>query len=323
MLRPRRCKLALVALLVVMPMLLSGCSFKQILDGIVNEAPHAVIYASTEEGRAPLEIAFDAERSLDDGTIVEYRWNFGDALDPTASHASRASHTYTQPGTYLVRLTVVDDKGAVGSQQIAVVVHRALPVATASVSNLSPRTGDPVTFNAEGSYDLQGQIISYQWYFGDGGTASGKTVEHTYVEGGRTYLVTLIVTNDAGEIARSQLTVEVLPGSSRCGGGASNTCGGTQKPFAIITSSHFSCGTDGRVGDQITLDGASSVPVTGRIASYSWDFDDGTTATGPIVTHVYTRPWTYIVKLTVVDEGGNVGTAIAPLSIGGTASSCD
>jgi large repetitive protein len=323
MLRPRGWKLALVTLLALMPMLLSGCAFKQLLDGIVNEAPHAVILASAEEGRVPLEVSFDAVRSLDDGTIMEYRWNFGDPSDPTSTHTPQATHTYTQPGTYLVRLTVVDDKGAVGSQQMAVVVHRALPVATASVSDLSPYPGDPVTFNAEGSYDLQGQIISYEWYFGDGGTASGKSVEHTYVEGDHTYLVTLIVTNDAGETARSQLTIEVLPGSSRCGSGANDSCGGTQKPLAIITSSHFSCGTEGRVGDTITLDGSASRPVKGSIVTFEWDFGDGNTATGPIVSHVYTKAWSYIVTLKIIDEGGNVGTAIAPLSIGGAASTCD
>ncbi|MFB6235805.1 MAG: PKD domain-containing protein [Halopenitus sp.] len=44
------------------------------------------------------------------------------------------------------------------------------------------------------------------------------------------------------------------------------------------------------------------------IASYEWDFDDGTTATGEVVSHTFTETGTYEVKLTLTDEGGNTDT---------------
>lgn len=44
-----------------------------------------------------------------DGTIDHYMWVWGDG---SRSFTRRAWHTYTTPGTYLVRLVVVDNKGA-------------------------------------------------------------------------------------------------------------------------------------------------------------------------------------------------------------------
>jgi MYXO-CTERM domain-containing protein len=60
------------------------------------------------EGRAPLEVTFTDESSDPDGTIDEYRWDFGDGT--TSSEAS-PTHTYLDPGDYTVSLTVVDDSG--------------------------------------------------------------------------------------------------------------------------------------------------------------------------------------------------------------------
>jgi len=60
-----------------------------------------------------LACTFNGSASSDsDGQIHAYSWNFGDggkAIGPTASH------TYVASGTYPVKLTVVDDRGGIGS----------------------------------------------------------------------------------------------------------------------------------------------------------------------------------------------------------------
>jgi serine protease len=57
---------------------------------------------------------FDASQSSDeDGTIVSYGWDFGDG---TTATGKTTSHTFTQLGTFKVKLTVTDDIGAEGSQ---------------------------------------------------------------------------------------------------------------------------------------------------------------------------------------------------------------
>ena len=309
--------------LLVAPLFLSGCILERVLDNVVNKPPQAVIQASTREGNAPLDVRFDAQYSSDDGTIAEYRWSFGDPTSPQSEIGSLAVHTFTHPGTYIVKLSVIDDDGAVDSQQIAIVVTDAPPVAAASVSNDAPLPGVEVVFSAEASYDLHGDIVSYHWEFGDGTTGTGVTIRHTYIQGGYK-VATLTVTDETGQMAQTYLGMNVQPGTSRCGdSGGSNaggSCGGTDKPYAVITSTYFSCGAGGQVGDAITFDGSASRPGVGRIVTYHWDFGDGSTGSGAEVTHVYSKPYLYIVTLTVVDEAGQINKATGSISVG--AASC-
>ncbi len=309
-----RAKRLVVLALTVAPLFLSGCILEQILDGIVNEHPHAVVEALPREGTAPLDVNFNAQYSRDDGTIVEYRWNFGDPMSTKSAMEPATTHTFTHPGTYLVKLTVIDDEGAVDTQQVAIIVTDAPPIAQASVNNASPLPGVAVFFTATESRDFQGDIASYHWEFGDGKTGSGETIQHTYTLGGY-YVVTLTVTDESGETAQTNLGISVQPGQSD-GGGDYPSCGGSDfQPLAIITSKYWSCAATGKVGEEITMDGVASRPAVGSMVSYHWDFGDGSTGTGASVSHVYSKSWTYVIKLTVVDEGGGIGSATGSISI--------
>jgi hypothetical protein len=54
----------------------------------------------------------------------------------------------------------------------------------------------------------------------------------------------------------------------------------------------------------VTLNGSGSSDSDGSIASYSWNFGDGTTASGPMVSHTYSNAGTFIATLTVADNEG-------------------
>jgi PKD repeat protein len=71
-----------------------------------------------------------------------------------------------------------------------------------------------VAFDGSGSTDAGGSIASYAWTFGDGGTGSGATVQHTYQATG-TYTATLVVTDNQGAAsAPATRTIEVrAPGT--------------------------------------------------------------------------------------------------------------
>ncbi|MBW0253626.1 PKD domain-containing protein [Cellulomonas sp. PS-H5] len=78
------------------------------------------------------------------------------------------------------------------------------------------------TFDASGSTDPDGRIVDYRWEFGDGTTASGPVVTHTFAPG--TYDVTLVVTDDAGALGfghpDDEITVALgpmLPGGGGSG----------------------------------------------------------------------------------------------------------
>ncbi|GAA5109351.1 hypothetical protein GCM10023339_09310 [Alloalcanivorax gelatiniphagus] len=107
---------------------------------VPNAAPVA-LGTVTADG---LTVTVDAAASSDsDGTIASYSWNFGQGL-PTAQGAT-TQYTYAAPGTYRVRLTVVDDDGASSrlDQQVTVT---ASPPPTAPTPTPTPTTTPtPVT----------------------------------------------------------------------------------------------------------------------------------------------------------------------------------
>jgi PKD repeat protein len=135
-------------------------------------------------------------------------------------------------------------------------------------------TGLTCQFDGSGSTST-GTIVSYEWFFGQfEGSASGQTVSHTFSTPGP-HEVGLTVTDKKGNWNRK---------------------GGAVTPLtAVITVSctDLACEFDG-------LESLGSRP----IASYGWDFGDGTTRTGAIVRHTYAEPGTYRVTLTVTDDGG-------------------
>jgi PKD repeat protein len=63
-------------------------------------------------------------------------------------------------------------------------------------------------FDGSGSSDSDGSLVSYDWAFGDGSTASGSTASHTYGAAG-TYSVTLTVTDDGDLTDDDQQSVTV------------------------------------------------------------------------------------------------------------------
>lgn len=88
-----------------------------------------------------------------------------------------------------------------------------VPLASFTTSASSVGAGEQVEFDASGSSDPDGSIASYEWDFGDGSTATGQTVTHTFNTDDR-YTVTLTVTDDAGATATDTTTVTVGGGGS-------------------------------------------------------------------------------------------------------------
>lgn len=63
-----------------------------------------------------------------------------------------------------------------------------------------------VSFNAGGSSDADGEIVSYGWQFGDGSVGSGELTSHTYQSTG-TYTARLTVRDDSG--SSGQVTEDI------------------------------------------------------------------------------------------------------------------
>jgi len=85
-----------------------------------------------------------------------------------------------------------------------------------------------------------------------------------------------------------------------------SACAAKSVPVAQISVTS----TTVRVDESISFSGADSIDVDGDITFYEWDFGDGSTASGAIVSHAYSVPGTYNVKLTVIDNDGLKDTAV-------------
>ena len=235
-------------------------------------------------------ILFDGSASGDpDGGLLRYEWDFGDG---TRADIVNPSKTYTKPGIYPVTLTVRDELGlpiGVHSDRIAALIREA-PIADAGPS-LRACTNQTVRLDGSGSTDADGAVNAFSWNFGDGSTGGGERPTHVFERPG-TYTVLLTITGDArgacGALATDETTVAV-----------------TEAPrIEIIGPDRVAAGAE------VDFDAALVGDLDVRGASFSWDFGDGTTGTGPTVRHAFAEPGTRTVRLsaTLPDANDGCGT---------------
>ncbi len=237
------------------------------------------------------ETVFDAGASTDsDGTIVTYNWDFGDGQTGTGA---TVPHSYAKPGTYTVTLNVRDNSDVAnsGDTDILTVIVNDPPIAAAG-DDKSVAIEEPTHFDAGASFDRDGRLISYEWNFGDGATGGGAQTTHSYAQSG-VYTVTLTITDDSTtdtSTATDRLWVRVNePPVANAG------------PDQLVTAS------------EVAFDGSGSTDLDDKVALYQWDFGDGQTGDGPTPSHVYAKPGTYDVKLTVTDASGTVRSSASDM----------
>lgn len=204
-----------------------------------------------------------------------------------------------------MRLTVTDDDGDTDTDSTFVTVN-APPNVAPSADAGGPYTvqvGSALSFDGTGSSDSDGTIASYAWDFGDGTFGTGAQPSHTYAAPG-TYLARLTVTDNRGATDEDTSLVTV-------------TSRGNQPPIADAGRDRAAV-----AGANVVFDASGSSDADGTIASYAWEFGDGTDATGAQAQHAYTAAGNYLVKLTVTDDDGAVDddfalVAVSPAQTGG------
>jgi len=155
------------------------------------------------------------------------------------------------------------------------------PVADAGPDKNAKR-GYSVSIDGSASYDPDGDSLTYyHWSFGDGNTASGAVVNHTY-----------------SSVGQYTATLEVSDGTS------------TDTDTCLITVAQniapvANAGADANVmEDRPSYFDGSGSDADGDTLTYSWNFGDGQYGEGAQVYHTYSTPGNYNATLTVSDGFG-------------------
>lgn len=205
--------------------------------------------------------------------------------------------TPTQAGEYVFSV-----RGAIlaNDTPFTITTSQVMAENSAPVANITSSTtvGNPplkVTFTGSTSFDVDGSIVRYVWEFGDGQSAEGVQVDHTYSEG--SYTARLTIYDDKGGTSVDSIVIAVANDPPNAVASASPTQG--PPPLNVLFSA-----------------GGSSDP-DGSIVKYEWDFGDGTVAQGETVVHTFTAPGVFFVFLTVTDNGSSRDTTSLVVVAGG------
>jgi PKD repeat protein/plastocyanin len=267
----------------------------------VRDAPPAAAFATQPPNPRPGEAVTFTDLSQDpDGSITSLFWDFGDGATGTGRNAT---HAFADAGTFQVTLTVRDDAGLSATAGRAIIVaafQGQRPVARLAASSTSGEAPLSVRFTIAAS-DADGSVASWNLDFGDGdssqGTgapAAGLAVPHVYASAGD-FDAELRVLDETGleGLNRSRVHVEPRPDNP---------------PRAAFEASALAVAK----GQEVRFTDRSSDPDAGdRVASWSWDFGDGTRACCAVaaVAHTYTHARTFNATVTVTDLAGHQATA--------------
>jgi PKD repeat protein len=161
-------------------------------------APSAEITVSPDQPVAGQTVFFSADTSkaAPGHNITQFSWNFGDG---TTDSGIAVSHTFVQPGTYKVILSITDDTGQRATAPATVQVGNPGPVAKLTLTKAG--AGGVVADASLSTPTNSVAIATYSFNFGDGtGNTPGSgspIANHSYVLVG-TYTVTVIVTDLQG-----------------------------------------------------------------------------------------------------------------------------
>ncbi|MFQ5470060.1 MAG: PKD domain-containing protein [Gammaproteobacteria bacterium] len=112
----------------------------------------------------------------------------------------------TEGTTYHYRIISQDAAGNTATSPDATFKTNSAPVANAG-GPYSGNAGNVVVFDGSASSDVDGDVLTYAWDFGDGSTSIGVNPTHTYTTAG-TFTVTLVV-ND-GELNSAPSTINAV-----------------------------------------------------------------------------------------------------------------
>jgi PKD repeat protein len=233
----------------------------------VKELPKAIFEADAKTGCTPFKVNF---KPVAPQPGWYYTWDFGDG---NTAVSDAPQHAFITPGTYDVKLQVVDESGCKSDSTIYNFVANPTPSAVFSFENKERCTLPAIVNFKNESTGAAG----YTWYMGDGTTNVFNAPTHRYNKAGE-YGVTMIASNQFNCMDTIQQSIKVY-----------------EKPVAKVDIDSY----EGCSPMTVVLGNQST-----GVNQYFWDFGNGKTSTEKHPTLVYQKPGTY--KLRLIASADNV-----------------
>lgn len=141
------------------------------------------------------------------------------------------------------------------------------------------------------SYSALGEVVSWEWDFGNGLTASDETPGEIPFNTAGDYWVKQTIVDAEGCAASDSIQITINP-----------------NPEADFTATEVCEGTDMDLTDQSTVS-------TGTVSDWDWDLGNGETDFGSNVSVVYQDAGSYDVTLSISTAEGCVDTITAPVTV--------
>lgn len=254
----------------------------------INAPPVPAIIAEKRSISARQKFSADNTNDADQKDLA-YTWDFGDG---GTGNGKNVVHEFQQSGRYIITLTVDDRQRQTNSIQKTtheLVINR-YPTAQFSLPALWEPTR-PLQVDGSLSSDPDGAISGYVWYVNGKEVAKGATPSITFDQAGD-YAVALKVKDNSGfddAVAIKTIPIHInYPPTVRW-----KTTPEVAEPNVAVT---FDAST-------------STDRETKNLKSVRWNFPDGTTADGVIVTRTFSRTGTVTVSAIVNDGSGFANSA--------------
>ena len=217
--------------------------------------------------------------------ITQWTWNFGDGTQQ-AFTSSPFSHTYSLEGSYTVSLIIKDNVNCADTFAISGAVLITNPKA-AYYADTFYCPSAPLQFTDTST----GVGLTYNWYFGDGGTSTLQNPTHNYPGGNNNYNVKLKIRDLVG-CEDSVTKIDYVK---------------IRKPVAAF-SMIDSTGICLPLQTSFNFQGSN-------YQSFYWDFGDGATSFADNPSHFYNSYGTYYPKLYAEGPGGCVDSAESVVNV--------
>lgn len=253
-----------------------------------GQAPSANFTANVTSGCSPLTVTFTDQSS---GNPTSWNWEFSNG---TLSSVQNPVVTFAAPGTYSVKLVVQNAAGISEIERIGYITVFESPNASFLANTTLGCVPTTIQFS-DLSTSPSGNIVSWEWDFGDGGTSTAQNPSHTYTNVGFYTIILTVTSNNGCKHTYSRGSYIRIVGS-------------------IATIFTASKPTTCRAPFLVNFTNQSSGP--GNI-SYTWDFGNSQTSTAVSPSTSYNTPGTYNVTLTAVSDLGCTGSATQTVTIEG------